>query len=228
MHGHNADAGFRIGGFEPLSLNDYPGHIAAVVFTQGCNFRCPFCHNGGLIPVPNADPDAAATLTRSSLLDELGRRRRLIDGLVVTGGEPTLQPGLADLLADVKAMGLAVKLDTNGSRPEVLEALLRARLVDMIAMDIKAPWDQYARLVGGPAPVAALRRSVALIAGSGVPHQFRTTVVSPLLDADALRAIREQIPPGSPHAWQPFVAEHCLDSALRRNPHQKSAWKVHG
>lgn len=215
MHGRNADAGFRIGGFEPLSLNDYPGHIAAVVFTQGCNFRCPFCHNGGLIPVPNANNDTTAALTRSSLLDELGRRRRLIDGLVVTGGEPTLQPGLADLLADVKAIGLAVKLDTNGSRPEVLEALLHDRLVDMIAMDIKAPWDQYDRLVGGPVSMPAVRRSMMLIAQSGLPHQFRTTVVPALLDAAALRAIRAQIPANSPYALQPFVAEHCLDPALK-------------
>ena len=203
----------RIGGFLPLSLCDYPGRVAAVVFTRGCNFRCPFCHNGHLLDGEGAPDDPPA----DDVLARLASLAARLQGVVITGGEPTLQPELADFLRRIRDLRLAIKLDTNGSRPEVLEALFAARLLDFVAMDLKAPWPRYPELAGTPCDVGALRRSVALIAGSGLPHQFRTTRVPPLLSDADCAAIARQVPPGSPHVFQAFQPGHALDPSLRRN-----------
>lgn len=198
-----------IGGFLPLTLSDYPGHLAAMVFTRGCNFRCPFCHNGHLLE------EEAPELDSSRVLARLKRRASKLQGLVVSGGEPTLHAELFPFLRAVRSLGLTVKLDTNGSHPEVLERLLREGLLDFVAMDIKAPWPRYQRLAGVPCDTEALRRSVALIAASGRDHQFRTTRVTPLLTEEDEAAIVAQVPPGSPHRWQEFQPEHSLDPNLR-------------
>ena len=200
----------RIGGFVPVSLCDYPCRVAAVVFVQGCNFRCPFCHNGHLVP-----PEAATALDEDAVLARLRERRTRLGGVVVSGGEPTLQPDLPLFLLRLKSLGLAVKLDTNGSRPDVLELLLAEALVDYIAMDLKAPWEKYARLTGGSRDLVLLRRSLRLVAASGLPHEFRTTRVEPLLSAEDCVAIARLVPPGSIHKWQRFRPEHSLDPALR-------------
>ena len=201
----------RFGGFQALTLSDYPGKTAAVVFTQGCNFRCPFCHNGGLLP---AVADDRELVPEAFVLEELRRRRGLLDGLVVTGGEPTLQEALPAFLGKVRALGLLVKLDTNGSRPEMLARLLGAGLVDYVAMDVKAPRGKYDLLAGVRAPLDAVRESIRLIAASGVPHHFRTTVPPSLLDAADIGAIRRELPSGSPHLAQEFKPEHALDPAV--------------
>ncbi len=200
----------RIGGFVPLSLCDFPGKVAAVVFTQGCNFRCPICHNGHLL-----ERHADGVQEEEAVLARIRDRRLHLEGVVVTGGEPTVQGDLPQFLWRLRAFGLAVKLDTNGSQPDVLQALLAERLVDYIAMDVKAPWDLYDRLAGQPCDTWLLQRSMRLIAQSGVPHEFRTTRADTLLsDADCSR-IMGQIPPGSPHKWQRFRPEYSLDTALR-------------
>ena len=199
----------RIGGFVPVSLCDYPCRVAAVVFTQGCNFHCPFCHNGHLVE------SGGTLLDESMVLARLDERRAHLGGVVISGGEPTLQPDLGEFLARLKSLGLEVKLDTNGSRPDVLEMLFAAQLVDYVAMDIKAPWTTYDRLTGGARDTILLRRSLRLIAGSGLPHEFRTTRVDPLLSADDCAEIARQVPEGSMHKWQRFRPEHSLDPALR-------------
>ena len=201
----------RIGGFVPVSLCDYPCRVAAVVFTQGCNFRCPFCHNGHLVD----NGAAGATLDEAAVLARLEERRNRLGGVVVSGGEPTLQPDLPLFLHRLKRLGFDVKLDTNGSHPDVLQALLDDRLVDYVAMDLKAPWEKYDRLTGGERDTLRLRRSLRLIAASGLPHEFRTTRVEPLLSADDCDAIARQVPAGSVHKWQRFRPEHSLDPALR-------------
>ena len=203
----------RIGGFVPVSLCDYPCRVAAVVFTQGCNFRCPYCHNGHLV-----ENEGGSLLDETVVLAKLNERRTHLGGVVVTGGEPTLQGDLPEFLHRIKQLGLAVKLDTNGSHPDVLQALFANRLVDYVAMDIKAPWGQYARLAGQECDTLLLRRSLRLIASSGLPHEFRTTRVDPLLSAEACDEITRQIPAGSTHKWQRFRAEHSLDLALRPPP----------
>jgi len=197
-------------GFVLLSLCDYPGCVASVLFTQGCNFRCPWCHNPHLVPA--TPPDGAVAHDEDAVVDMLASRRTRVEGVVVTGGEPTLHAAeLSAFLRRLRALGLRIKLDTNGSRPEVLRALFDERLLDYVAMDIKAPWARYAALTGLPAcDVAALQDSVALIAGSGVAHQFRTTRVDPLLSESDYEAIRQQIPNGSPHVWQTFRPDVCL------------------
>ncbi len=193
----------KIAGFVPLSLCDYPAHIAAVVFTQGCNFKCPFCHNGHLIPAESSTVDLMDMDSIFTLLEE---RRSSLQGVVVTGGEPTIQKNLAIFLARIKELGLKVKLDTNGARPDVVRSLLEKDLLDFIAMDIKAPWFKYDQLAGFSCDVAALQRSVALIAASGVAHQFRTTQYHHLLDDSDYAAIKGQTPASSPHVWQEYRA----------------------
>lgn len=192
----------NLAGFVPLSLCDYPGRVAAVVFTQGCNFRCPWCHNRHLIPLAG---DAAARVDVEQVMVLLAERRDRVGGVVVTGGEPTLQSALPHFLQRLKGLGLAVKLDTNGSHPDVLRQLLAAHLLDYVAMDVKAPWPKYGTLTGLEAcDVAAVQASMALIVSSGVPHGFRTTRVDPLLSGADYDVISAQIPPGSAHTWQAF------------------------
>jgi pyruvate formate lyase activating enzyme len=202
----------KLAGFVPLSLCDYPGRVAAVVFTQGCNFRCPWCHNGHLLPL---DAVPAALVSEERVLGVLAERRARLGGVVVSGGEPTLQAALPRFLRRVKALGLDVKLDTNGGHPEVLRQLLADRLLDYVAMDVKAPWDKYAALTGTACDVAAVQASLALIAAAGVPHAFRTTRVDPLLSERDYETIRTQIPPASSHAWQAFRPAYSHDPALR-------------
>ncbi len=203
----------KLAGFVPLSLCDYPGQVAAVVFTQGCNFRCPWCHNGHLLPSAGK---AEANISAEEVFEVVSRRRTLLGGVVVSGGEPTLQTGLPQFLGRIKELGLAVKLDTNGSRPAVLRALIAEGLIDLIAMDVKAPWHKYGVLTGlADCNVGAVQESLALVAESGVAHHFRTTRVDPLLDKRDYLLIKAQIPASSPHVWQEFRANYSLDPALR-------------
>jgi len=214
----------KIGGLNRFTLSDYPGKTAAVVFTQGCNFRCPFCHNGGLLPMP----DTPCRLLQESEVFEFFRTRRgRLSGVVFSGGEPTLQDDLAAWIRQMATLGYAVKLDTNGSRPNALRRLLDEGLLDFIAMDVKAPWEGYSRLTGVAADTDALRESVDLIARSGIRHEFRTTVVPQLLDGGDLDAIQRQIPRGSPHRWQPFRKELAQADWLRRDASHFHASSIH-
>lgn len=190
----------KIRGFQSLTLTDYPGKTAAIVFTQGCNFSCPFCHNHQLL-----EQDYASLMPETVLMDGLHQRRGLLDGLVITGGEPTLQADLVSFAEKVHSLGLLIKLDTNGSRPGVIRALLDRDLVDYIAMDIKAPWARYRQLAGKPVSVQRIRQSVELIAASGVDHEFRTTVVTPLLDEEDIELIRESLPRTSLYKRQRLI-----------------------
>ncbi len=201
----------NIGGYQPCSLCDFPGQVSAVVFTQGCNFRCPFCHNAELLPQIVA---VEKLIPADHVLERLTRRRGQLDAVVITGGEPTLQQDLADFLHRLREMGFLVKLDTNGSRPEVLCDLIAAGLLGYVAMDLKAPWRRYEDLAGVPVDVGRLRESVTVIAGSGIPHEFRTTLVPALLSEDDLDATRGQVPAGSRYRSQAFQPEHALDSRL--------------
>lgn len=204
----------KIGGLIPLSLSDYAGHIAAVIFTQGCNFRCPFCHNGSLIPL---EPKAGQLMPEQQLFDFLKKRRWQLDAVVVSGGEPTIQPDITEFLQRIKAMGYLVKLDTNGSRPSILEIQIQLRLIDYIAMDIKAPFKSYDRLTGMRAPISQIEHSIELIAQSGIDHEFRTTVVHSLLSDEDVLAIQKSVPSGSLCRLQDFRAENALDPTLRNS-----------
>lgn len=202
----------RFGGLNPFTLSDFPGHIAAIAFTQGCNLRCPFCHNGSLIPV---NPIPETGLSTGDILAFLRARAGKLDGLVVSGGEPALHADLPEFLYEVQGLGLRIKLDTNGTRPRMLRSLIDAGLVDYIAMDIKAPLATYARLAGAPVDTGAIVESMRLIAQSEIPHEFRTTHVTPLLNEGDLAAVRRMIPAGSLHKVQAFRREHAVDASLR-------------
>lgn len=175
----------RIGGFQKLTLLDYPGQIAALVFTKGCNFRCPYCHNASLVETADRTlqrPQDGTEPTAESVLEYLEKRSGLVDGLVITGGEPLLQTGLKDFIRQVRALGYLVKLDTNGSFPDRLAALLEEGLLDYVAMDIKQTPERYASLIGTAAAdlVPRVLESAALLKASPVPSEFRTTLVKGL------------------------------------------------
>ena len=202
----------KFGGLVPFSLNDFPGRDAAVLFTQGCNFRCPFCHNGELIPVVHP---AGREIAPADVDAFLRSRRGQLDGVVISGGEPTIQEDLKAFIGYVKDLGFEVKLDTNGSRPDVLRSLFDTHWLDYVAMDVKAPPFLYPRLTGVTPSLAAIAESIRLIAASGVPHQFRTTHVPSLLGDEDLDSIRAMLPPDATHCVQPFVAHHAWDVTLR-------------
>lgn len=164
-----------IKGFLETSFLDWRGRIAAVLFLPGCNFRCPFCHNFALVD----EPEQYQTLPFEGIMDRLRPFVGWVDGVVVTGGEPTLHAGLGTLLGAIREEGFAVKIDTNGYRPEVLEGLIGGGLVDCVSMDVKAPLNQlaYRRAAGVGVEVERLRRSVSLVKSSGLEHEFRTTVL---------------------------------------------------
>jgi pyruvate formate lyase activating enzyme len=206
----------KIGGFVPFSLNDYPGRVAAVVFTQGCNFRCPFCHNSELL---GGNRPAGEIIPAEYVLEKLGQRRNRIESVVLSGGEPTLQPGLADFMEPLRSLGFLLKLDTNGSRPQVIQHLLLEGLLDYIAMDVKAPLDKYALLSGAPVRGEIIRESIKIISKSGVAHEFRTTWVPQLHSPEDKEKLLQEIPTGSFHRFQEFRPESALDNSLR-NPCQ--------
>ena len=171
-----------IHGLQKLTLLDYPGHTACTVFTAWCPWRCPFCHNASLVLRPESQP----VIDQEEFFTFLHKRRGLLDGVAVTGGEPTVQKDLPAFLARVKEAGFAVKLDTNGTNPAMLRQILEAGLVDYVAMDIKAGRDNYSAVTGTLRPgLAAVEESAELLRRSGVDHEFRTTVVKELhTDAD--------------------------------------------
>ena len=175
----------KIKGFVQNSFIDYPGKVATVIWTPGCNFRCPFCYNVDLV----LDQPSLPSFSETEILDYLHKEKKFLDGLVVTGGEPTLQPDLIDFLAKVKTENLSVKLDTNGSHPEVLEKLIKQGLISYVALDIKAPLqsEKYGLLSG--VDVSSYSRvlskviaTIDLLTDSGVEYELRTTVAPDLLD----------------------------------------------
>lgn len=205
-----------IGGYLPTSFLDWEGRVAAVVFLPGCNFRCPFCHNAPLAT------GLAEGIDPKPVLSDILRRKDFLDGVVVSGGEPTLFARLAELLSWFRNVAkLPVKLDTNGSHPEVLEALLGDRLVDAVAMDIKAPWGKYAELAGVPVDTERVRASLDLLKSSGISLELRTTYVPGLLSMADLHRIRTQLDGDQRWIVQLFQPANALDPSLRETASPK-------
>lgn len=204
----------NIGGFQPVSMNNFPGRVAAVIFTQGCNLKCPFCHNGGLIEVKDG---LSSFYGPDLILERILQRRHLLDGVVISGGEPTIHQGLFEICDVFKEAGLEIKLDTNGTNPEFIADLLERGSLDFVALDVKAPFEKYKLLAGtSNVDVEAVSSSISLVAQSGVKHLFRTTLVPKLLSKEDTEKIKKIIPHGSPHIFQPFKAETALDPGLRK------------
>ena len=191
----------NIQGLQKLTLLDYPGHTACTVFTGGCNLRCPFCHNAPLVLEPNGN----APFTEEEILSFLDKRRGILDGVAVTGGEPLLHGDLGAFLEKVKQRGFAVKLDTNGFFPDRLASLLRAGLLDYAAMDVKNTPEKYAASCGLPkAELAAVEESIRLLKESGIEYEFRTTVVRELHTPDDIEAIARWISGAERYYLQAF------------------------
>lgn len=202
----------EISGLNRFSLSDFPGKSATVVFVQGCNFGCPYCHNSSLIPqhIPSA-----LLIPEKHFFEFLEYRRNQLDAVVVSGGEPTIHRDISVFLRRIKDMGFAIKLDTNGSKPEVLKEVLENSLVDYIAMDIKAPLHKYEQLTGTVSSSEKIQESIDIISKSGTDHEFRTTVVEALLTLDDMQAIQKLVPVGSTYRLQKFCHEHAFDPVLR-------------
>ena len=172
----------KIAGLQKMTLLDFPGRIACTVFLQGCNFRCPFCHNSDLLP-----GQGEVLMDDGEFLAFLKKRRGLLDGVCVSGGEPTLQPELEKLLKGIKELGFAVKLDTNGSKPDTLKKLVEAGLVDYVAMDIKNSPDRYGDTTGCPGiNLDKVAQSASYLITGPVDYEFRTTVVAELHDDESV------------------------------------------
>ncbi|MBN2351109.1 MAG: anaerobic ribonucleoside-triphosphate reductase activating protein [Spirochaetales bacterium] len=198
-----------IGGFVPFSLIDYPPHTSCVVFTQGCNFRCPYCHNPELIAMGSGQ-----RFLLKPFFDFLSERRGKLDAVVVTGGEPTLQEDLEEFVRRIAELGFAVKLDTNGSNPEVLRRLLKGGLVRAVAMDVKAPLERYAEATGGEGDgttIEAVSRSIRLLLRSKVEYEFRTTVVKELLAPADVLAVGRLLKGAECYTLQRFVPAKTHD-----------------
>lgn len=167
----------KICGLNKTTLLDYPGKVAATIFLDGCNFRCPFCHNGPLVLSPNNEP----SISPETFTAFLKKRQNILEGICVTGGEPTLHRELPALLSVIRSYGYSIKLDTNGSRPDVIRALHKDKLIDMVAMDIKSSKENYPQVCGIPQlDLPAIEASVEYLMSSGIDYEFRTTVVKEL------------------------------------------------
>ena len=197
-----------IHGLQKMTLLDYPGKVACTVFLGGCDFRCPFCHNGELVEDPGP-----AQMNEAGLLEFLRRRRGLLDGVCITGGEPLLRPDLAGPLKAIKDLGFLVKLDTNGTHPHRLRELVEAGLVDYVAMDVKNSPERYAETVGlEKLDLAPIRESVDYLLSGAVDYEFRTTVVKQFHDEGSFRAIGLWLAGAKRYFLQSFVDR---DTVLR-------------
>ncbi len=209
----NAVQGIK--GFLGISLIDYPGKVAAVVFLSGCNLRCPYCHNSSLFDSGQELED----LPLEELMEALGRRRKLLDGVVVTGGEPTVHPQLFQLLRSLKTTGLSVKLDSNGMKSNILAAAAGEGLVDYLAVDIKLDPVRYSQELRAPEDAAhRLRATVDWLRASDLDYEFRTTCVPGLVREEDIKVISRMISGASAYYLQQYVPRHVPDSSLAQRP----------
>ncbi len=201
----------RIGGLQKCSLIDYPGKISAIVFTIGCNFRCPYCHNPELV-----NETVETEYSESEIFDFLKTRIGKLDAVVITGGEPTLHDDLIHFMEKVKSLGFLVKLDSNGTHPYVLKEAIERKCVDYIAMDIKAPLSKYHTITGMPTNVEAIRESIALLMNSPVAYEFRTTINKALTSPEDVEEMAQAITGADAYYLQKFVSNTILNPQLNR------------
>ena len=219
-----------ISGLQKMTLLDFPGKVACTVFLQGCNFRCPFCHNSDLLP-----GQGQPLMEQDELLAFLKKRVGLLDGVCVSGGEPTLDPGLPALLRGIKDLGYAVKLDTNGTKPALLKQLVADGLVDYVAMDIKNCPDCYPDTAGVPGlPLEKLEESIRFLLEGRVDYEFRTTVADELHDAGAMAAIGawlQELQPGKKAErffLQPYVDRESVLCGGLHTPEREKLLEMAG
>ncbi len=196
----------KIGGLQKVTLVDYPGRIACTIFLSGCNFRCPFCYSKELV-IPE-ETENHPEISYDRLLDFLENKKGLIEACVICGGEPTIHgEELLNLCREIKDMGFLVKLDTNGSNPEVIRKLVKDKLVDYIAMDIKAPFDKYEMAAGVKIDIDKIKESIDFIKNSGIDYEFRTTIVPGIHSKEDIVRMAKNISPAKKYFLQKFRGE---------------------
>ncbi len=193
----------RIGGFNKLTTQDFPGNLACIIFTNGCNFNCDYCYNRDLVE------SHAPEISEEEIFSYLNQRKNMLDGVVISGGEPTIWNDLIPFMEKIKELGLKIKLDTNGYRPEVLKEIFDKNLVDYVAMDIKALFNEYYKIVNRKIDTDKLLESIKLIKESKVNHEFRTTIIKGFHTIEDLDKIVEVID-GSPYYLQNFRMEDTV------------------
>ena len=202
-----------IKGFQKTSLIDYPPYTSSVIFLGGCNFRCGFCHNPDLVLAA----DSIKNIEVEAVLGHLKKKKNWIEGVCVTGGEPTIYPDLVKFLSELKKHGFFVKLDTNGTNPDMLKHLIDNKLVDYIAMDIKAPLDKYEEVIRMNIDEKALQKSIDIIKNSGIDYEFRTTVIPGLINKEDIQKIGEWLEGSKRFCIQQFRnTKDLIDKELKK------------
>jgi pyruvate formate lyase activating enzyme len=200
----------KIGGLQKTTFLDYPDKMACVVFTVGCNLRCPFCHNRDLV-----DGLVNDLIEEKDFFKFLENRKKILEGVVITGGEPTLQPDLMDFCKKIKKMGFLVKLDTNGTNPSIVKELMNEKLIDFVAMDFKNDFENYEKTVGVPVNLDKIKESIRMIQSWGGDYEFRTTFVPTLHTKKNIENILK-IVPKEKLILQRFRPNNCLDSNFNK------------
>ncbi len=206
----------NIGGYQKLTLIDFPGHLATTVFTVGCNFHCPFCHNPELVLGASQLASGTENKTEREFFEFLKKRKGKLEGVCITGGEPTLQPDLVQFIQKVRALGYLVKLDTNGARPDILKKLLDLKLLDFVAMDIKNQPARYSETVGLKVDIERIRLSVDLIKNSRLLYEFRTTVVPGIHTEKDFLKIAKWLSGAKAYYLQEYREDMILDKNLKK------------
>jgi pyruvate formate lyase activating enzyme len=207
-------APLRFSGIQPFTLLDYPGQVACIAFLPGCNFRCGYCHNPEFVLPESLAKTQASWVAEDDMMSFLDRRRGKLDGIVISGGEPTLHAGLEAFIRRVREEGFKIKLDTNGSRPDVLKTLFDAKLVDYIAMDVKTSLERYAELVGPCVKPETIRESIAIIMDRAPEYEFRTTLLREVHGLSDLQQMANLVLGAKRYALQRFRPATTLDPAF--------------
>lgn len=213
----------EIYGFQKMTLLDFPGKVACTLFTGGCNFRCPFCHNALLV----TELDKDNSYSHDEIFDYLKKRKGILDGVCITGGEPLLNDDIADFIAEIKALGYSVKLDTNGSFPERLQALIENGIIDYVAMDIKNTPEKYADTIGVKRfDFTQIKKSIEILLSGKIPYEFRTTVVNEFHSVEDIGNIAKMIEGAENYYLQSFVDSGNLIGSDMTAPDKKTIEKM--
>ncbi len=203
-----------IGGLEKTTLADFPGKVACIVFLVNCNFKCPYCYNKELTAYKFFKKSKRKLIPEEEFFSFLTKNKKMLDGVVITGGEPTCSPGIIDFVKKIKKMGFEIKFDSNGTNPETLKELISKKLVDYFAMDIKAPLSKYKEITRSNTPQKNIRESISIIVNSNIPHEFRTTLFAKLSVCDFEKMAK--LIQGEKWFLQEMDPSHAYEGSVKR------------